>query len=94
MRLLSARIERFLTAQPFVIARGTKHHVDVLVAEIREGAHLGRGEGTAIYYRGDSAEAALAALLAQADAVAHGITRAELLDAMPAGAARNALDAA
>lgn len=94
MRELSARIERFETAQPFVIARGTKHHVDVLVAEIRDGAHKGRGEGTAIYYRGDSAEAALAALLAQAEAVAEGITRADLLDAMPAGAARNALDAA
>lgn len=94
MRQLSARIERFETVSPFVIARGSKHHVDVLVAELQDGAHTGRGEGTAIYYRSDSATAGLAALEAQAAAIAGGITRADLLDAMPPGAARNALDAA
>lgn len=94
VRRLAARIEHWETARPFVIARGVKHGVDVVVAEIHEGAVCGRGEGTAIYYRGDSAEAALAALEAQADAVAAGITRAELREYMPAGAARNALDAA
>jgi L-alanine-DL-glutamate epimerase-like enolase superfamily enzyme len=93
-RQLSARIERFETARPFVIARGSKSHVDVVVAEVRTGAHVGRGEGTPIYYRGDNAEAAQAAIGAMADAVAAGVTRAGLLDLMPPGAARNALDSA
>ncbi len=94
MREVSARIERFATAQPFVIARGSKQHVDVVVAEVREGALCGRGEGTPIYYLGDSAELALAAVQAQAPAISAGASRADLLDAMPAGAARNALDSA
>ncbi len=94
MPILSARIARFTTARPFVIARGSKTAVEVVVAEVSDGQHIGQGEGTPIYYRGDSAEAALAALAAMADAVAAGIGRADLLDAMPPGAARNALDSA
>jgi L-alanine-DL-glutamate epimerase-like enolase superfamily enzyme len=91
---LSARVERFPVRGSFVIARGAKTHVDVAVAEVSDGATTGRGEGTAIYYRGESAESVVAEILAQADAVAAGATRADLLTLMPAGAARNALDAA
>jgi L-alanine-DL-glutamate epimerase-like enolase superfamily enzyme len=94
VRRLACSIERFATARPFVIARGVKTHVDVVVAEVREGVHAGRGEGTAIDYLGDSAGAAQAAVLGQADAVAAGAGRADLIELMPAGAARNALDAA
>lgn len=94
MRELVARIERWETAKPFVIARGAKSHVDVVVAEIRDGGLAGRGEGTAIYYRGDTPEAALAAVEAMAAAVADGVSRAGLLDLMPPGAARNAIDSA
>ena len=93
-RTLTARIERFATRDDFIIARGTKTHVDVVVVEIADGAHRGRGEGTAIYYRGESASLVLAAVEAQRDAVEAGATRAELLALLPAGAARNAIDAA
>ena len=93
-RLLEARIERIPVRGAFTISRGAKTHVDVVVAELRDGAATGRGEGTAIYYKGDSAEAALAALHGVADAVAAGATRADLLTLLPAGAARNALDCA
>ncbi|OYU16243.1 MAG: dipeptide epimerase [Alphaproteobacteria bacterium PA4] len=93
-RHLSARIERFPVRGSFVIARGAKTHVDVVVAEVAAGAITGRGEATAIYYRGESAETVLAAVLAQADAIAAGASRVDLLGLMPAGAARNAIDAA
>ncbi|KPF79154.1 mandelate racemase [alpha proteobacterium AAP81b] len=93
-RQLAARIDRLPVRGAFTIARGAKTHVDVVVAEVRDGDAIGRGEGTAIYYLGDSADAALALLQAQTDAVAAGATRADLLTTMPAGAARNALDAA
>jgi len=94
MRQLVARIERFPVRGSFVIARGAKTHVDVVVAEITEGPLRGRGEGTAIYYHGETAEGVAAAIMAQADAIAAGAARADLLALMPAGAARNALDAA
>ncbi len=93
-RILSARVERFPVRGAFVIARGAKTHVDVAVAEVVEGLHAGRGEATAIYYRGETAENVVAAIMAQADAVAAGASRVDLLGLMPAGAARNALDAA
>lgn len=92
-RTLHARIERFPVRGSFTIARGAKTHVDVVVAELRDGPLTGRGEGTAIYYLGDSAEAALAALNGVKNVVAD-LTRAALLDLLPAGAARNALDCA
>lgn len=93
-RSLVARIERFPVRGRFTISRGAKTHVDVVVAEVSEGAHTGRGEGTAIYYKGDTAPAALAALTAVSGAVAAGAGRADLLALLPAGAARNALDCA
>jgi L-alanine-DL-glutamate epimerase-like enolase superfamily enzyme len=93
-RLLEACIERIPVKGAFTISRGAKTHVDVVVATLRDGDAVGRGEGTAIYYKGDSAEAALAALRGVADAIAAGATRADLLTLLPAGAARNALDCA
>ena len=93
-RQLSVRIERFPVPGAFTISRGAKTHVDVVVAEIADGALRGRGEATAIYYRGETADSVAAAAEAQSDAIAAGASRADLLTLMPPGAARNALDAA
>jgi L-Ala-D/L-Glu epimerase len=91
---LTARIERWPVAGAFTIARGAKTHVDVVVAELSADGCTGRGEGTPIYYHGETAETVLAAVLAQADALAHGLTREGLQHRLPRGAARNALDCA
>jgi L-alanine-DL-glutamate epimerase-like enolase superfamily enzyme len=91
---LHAQIERWPVAGAFTISRGAKTHVDVVVAEIVDDDSAGRGEGTAIYYHGESAESVLAQVLAQADAIANGLTRDELQTRLPRGAARNALDCA
>lgn len=93
-RSLTARIETWPVAGSFVIARGAKTHVDTLLVEIAEGGHVGRGEATAIYYHGETAEGVRAQALAMAGRIAGGIGRADLLEAMPRGAARNAVDAA
>ena len=53
---LAARIERWPVAGSFVISRGAKTEVDVVVATLAEGEWRGRGEATAIYYHGESAE--------------------------------------
>ncbi len=94
MQRLAARIERFATAAPFVIARGAKHEVEVVVAEVGAGGHNGRGEATPIDYRGETAAEALRAIEGVRGAIEAGATRVDLLDLLPAGAARNALDAA
>ena len=91
---LCARIETWPVAGSFVIARGAKTHVDVLLVEISDGVHAGRGEATPIYYHGESAESVLAQAQAMAGEIARGLTRADILRQMPRGAARNAIDCA
>jgi len=85
---ITARIERWLVAGAFIIARGTKTYVDVVVVEVNDGVHIGRGEATPIYYKGETAESAVAAI----EALDLDIDRETLQSRLPAGAARNALD--
>ena len=90
IRIVSATVERWPVAGAFVISRGAKTHVDVVVCTVGDGTHFGQGEGTAIYYEGESAEGCVAALRAYTGP----LDREALLTAMPRGAARNALDCA
>lgn len=92
--VLTVSVERFPTRGAFTISRGAKHFVDVVVAKVTDGPWTGRGEGTPIYYRGETAEGSAKLLLGLGEAVAGGMTREELQSTLPAGAARNALDAA
>lgn len=85
---ITARIERWPVAGAFIIARGAKTHVDVIVVEVSDGIHIGRGEATPIYYKGETAEGAVAAI----EALDISIDRETLQSCLPAGAARNALD--
>ena len=74
---------------------GAKTHVDVVVAEITGGdGHVGRGEATAIYYHGESAESVRDAVLGLAEAIARGAGRGDLPALIGRGAARNAVDCA
>ncbi len=81
-------IERWPVAGAFIIARGSKTHVDVVVVEASDGAHVGRGEATAIYYKGETAETMFAGIAALGAEIDHQSLQTRL----PAGAARNALD--
>jgi len=95
VRRLTVRVERWAVAGAFTIARGAKTHVDVVVAEIAgDAGATGRGEATAIYYHGESAESAAGQIEALRGPIESGATRADLAALLPGGAARNALDAA
>jgi L-Ala-D/L-Glu epimerase len=85
---ITASIERWPVAGAFIIARGAKTHVDVVVVEVSDSVHFGRGEATPIYYKGETAEGAVAAILALGPDIDHQSLQARL----PSGAARNALD--
>ncbi|MEO1045765.1 MAG: dipeptide epimerase [Pseudomonadota bacterium] len=91
--LKSATVERWDVDGAFTIARGSKTDVDVVVCEVTDGAHIGRGEGTPIYYEGETAELCVEAIEMRAKQNRE-ITREDLLESMMEGAARNALDAA
>jgi L-alanine-DL-glutamate epimerase-like enolase superfamily enzyme len=68
--------------------------VEVVVAEIVEGALRGRGEAQPHPLYGETVDGIVASLEAMSDAVAQGAAPEDLFAAMPPGGARAALDAA
>lgn len=91
--LKTVRVERFAVDGSFIISRGAKTHVDVVYCEVTDGTHIGRGEGTPIYYEGETAELCAEAIEQRARQD-RPLTRDDLLQTMMEGAARNALDGA
>jgi L-alanine-DL-glutamate epimerase-like enolase superfamily enzyme len=91
---LSVRIERWPIAGAFTISRGSKTEATVVVAEITDGTHRGRGECVPYPRYGESPDGIVAAIDAMRPALRAGLDRAALQGAMAAGAARNALDCA
>jgi L-alanine-DL-glutamate epimerase-like enolase superfamily enzyme len=91
---LVARIERWPIAGNFTISRGAKTEAVTVMAEISRGGRTGRGECVPYARYGETPEATLAALLSMREPLRRGLDRQALQSAMPAGAARNALDCA
>jgi len=91
---LSTRIERWPLASAFTISRGSKTEAVVVVAELSDGNHRGRGECVPYARYGETPDGVVAAIEAMRPALRRGLDRAALQDAMPAGAARNAIDCA
>ncbi len=93
-RRLSVRAETWPIEGSFTISRGSRTESRVVVAEIADGDHTGRGECLP-YARYDETVEGVAALIESVGpAIADGIDRAGLQDHLPPGAARNALDCA
>jgi L-alanine-DL-glutamate epimerase-like enolase superfamily enzyme len=91
---LTVSIETWPIAGHFTISRGAKTEARVVVAELSQGPFRGRGECVPYPRYGESADAVAATLQNVARDVAAGLTRDVLQQAMPPGAARNALDCA
>jgi L-alanine-DL-glutamate epimerase-like enolase superfamily enzyme len=93
-RTLTVRRTAWPLRQAFTISRGSRTAAETLVAEIRDGEALGRGECVPYRRYGESLETVEAQIEETRAAIEAGIDRAALQDALPAGAARNALDCA
>jgi L-alanine-DL-glutamate epimerase-like enolase superfamily enzyme len=93
-RTLRLVIEHFPYHQPFRIAGHVFAETAVLVAEISESGHVGRGEAAGVYYLGDDAAHMLAEAERVRGAIEAGASRTELQALLPPGGARNALDCA
>lgn len=94
MRRLSVASERWPLAAAFVISRGTKTEAEVVVAELSDGEHRGRGESVPYGRYGETTETVVAQIESIRAAIEAGAGRDELQGLLPAGAARNALDCA
>lgn len=86
--------ERFPIRGSFTIARGSKTEAAVVMAELREGNVVGRGECVPYARYDESVEDVAATLAALTDAVEAGLKREALQRLVPPGAARNAIDCA
>jgi L-Ala-D/L-Glu epimerase len=93
-RAMTVAIERFPIAGHFAISRGARTEAVVVTTTITDGPAAGRGECVPYARYGETVEGVATAIEAMGDAVARGLAREELQSAMPAGAARNAIDCA
>ena len=91
MLRVTARVERWPIAGQFVIARGARTEAAVVVVEVSNAAHIGRGECVPYPRYGETMEGVVALIEA---AEIDGGDREALRSRMPPGAARNALDCA
>ncbi len=94
MNRLSVRVEHWPIAGSFAISRGAKTEAAVVVAEIGNGADIGRGECVPSGRYGETVEGVAAAIAALGPDLPAGFDRTALAARLPAGAARNALDCA
>jgi L-alanine-DL-glutamate epimerase-like enolase superfamily enzyme len=91
---LTARSESWPIRGVFRISRGARTVSDVVVVVIEDGAISGRGECLPYPRYGETVQDVVRELEAQSDRVAMGLSRGELQELLPPGAARNALDCA
>ncbi|HEX3676158.1 MAG TPA: dipeptide epimerase [Sphingomicrobium sp.] len=91
---LRYRVETHRLAAPFRISGYVFETSDVVVAELSDGEFTGRGEAAGVYYLGDDSAHIVAELDAHRETIESCARREDLLELMPRGGARNAVDCA
>ncbi|WP_375596883.1 N-acetyl-D-Glu racemase DgcA [Algihabitans albus] len=87
--------ESFPTRGSFTISRGSRTAVEVVLVELQTGGHRGRGECVPYARYGETVEGVTGAIESlRGELEAGRLDRPALQQALPAGAARNALDCA
>jgi L-alanine-DL-glutamate epimerase-like enolase superfamily enzyme len=93
-RTLTVFAETFPLHAPFRISRGVKTAAEVVTVTIGQDGMTGRGEGVPYPRYGESIASASAAIETMRGMIEQGLDRQQLLESMPASAARNAVDCA
>lgn len=88
--MITVTTDTFPLARTFTISRGSKSEAQVLTVRITRSGVTGWGECVPYARYGETLES----VAAQIQTLAHGISRTALQTALPAGAARNAVDCA
>lgn len=91
---LGVHSERLRLRAPFRISRGVKTHAEVVVAELRAEGQAGFGECVPYSRYGETAASVQEQLEMAGARLATGESARAVVDGLPAGAARNALDCA
>ena len=91
---IAVTAENWPIAGSFAISRGAKTEAAVVVAELGGGKARGRGECVPYSRYDETVESVMTQIKTMGPLIAGGLDRLALQDAMPPGAARNALDCA
>ncbi|MGA2568138.1 MAG: enolase C-terminal domain-like protein, partial [Pseudolabrys sp.] len=91
---IAVTAENWRIAGSFAISRGAKTEAVVVVAELGGGKARGRGECVPYKRYDETVESVMTQIKTLGPLIAGGLDRLALQDAMPPGAARNALDCA
>ncbi len=87
-------MERLPLRSPFRISGYTFTEVPVVVVTLQSGQARGRGEAAGVYYLNDTPQQMLRTIETHRAAIESGIDRQRLMDLLPPGGARNAVDCA
>ncbi|WP_439871952.1 N-acetyl-D-Glu racemase DgcA [Rhizobium leguminosarum] len=93
-RTLDIQMNSFPIAGTFTISRGAKTEAEVITCTLVEEGAQGLGECVPYRRYGETMESVFAQIEAARPLIEAGISRSDLLSAMPPGAARNAVDCA
>ena len=91
---ISSRSERWAYKFPFRITGHDWTESEVVYVELERDGLFGRGECAGVYYKGDSPAHCLSEIERISNEIARGADRKELLELLPPGGARNAIDCA
>ena len=91
---LAVSISTWPLAARFAISRGTKTEAKVLVVELHDGDLRGRGECVPYARYGETLDGVQKTIESLASRIEEGLSREALQSALPASAARNAIDCA
>lgn len=91
---LSQRKDQFRLAQTFTISRGSRDVAEVITVTLNDGRHQGWGECLPYARYGESMDSVAEQIQSVQNDISNGLSRMELQKALPAGAARNAIDCA
>ncbi|WP_367714599.1 N-acetyl-D-Glu racemase DgcA [Nitratireductor sp. GISD-1A_MAKvit] len=93
-RELAIDVDSFPIAGVFTISRGSRTEARVVACTVSENGVRGHGECVPYPRYGESEDSVVSQIEGLRDDIANGISRNDLIQAMPAGAARNAIDCA
>lgn len=91
---LSTHSENWQYEKTFRITGRSYDSCNLVIVELCTDRFIGRGEAIGVHYLGEDKDSILEQIRSVAEPIEQGITREELLDLLPAGGARNAIDCA
>jgi L-Ala-D/L-Glu epimerase len=91
---LRVHTEHWKSKVPFRISGRSWEGFDLVVCELRDNGHVGRGEASGVFYLEETPEAMEQQVSAVMKELYHGLDRGRLRELLPPGGARNALDCA